>query len=258
MALNVVRLGNELQGEGFFTQWFYQESVSSTLDIARAMAERGAPEGTVVIAGRQTAGRGRLGRFWESPPGGAWFSLLLRSSRDLGQAGCISVLSAVALAQALREQYGLPVRVKWPNDLFLYGQKLGGILVELSSVGSRIDWLILGVGINVNNPLPKKTRVPAISLAVALTRSVELEDFYRVSLKALARSYLRFVREGFEPIRQCWREFSMLEDGVCVQKGEERFMAHVRGLSELGKLVVEREGRIEELVGEEVTVSLEE
>lgn len=258
MSLNVVGLRNELKSEGFFTEWFYQESVSSTLDIAREMAEAGAPEGTVVIAGRQTAGRGRLGRYWESPPGGAWFSLLLRSLRDLGQAGCISVLSAVAIAQALRERYALPVRVKWPNDLFLYGKKLGGILVELSSMGSRIDWLILGAGINVNNPLPKKTRVSPISLAVALARPVELEDFYCVSLQALARSYLRFLREGFAPIRQCWRELSLLEDGVWVQKGEERFMAHVRGLSELGKLVVEREGRIEELSAEEVTLGVKE
>jgi BirA family biotin operon repressor/biotin-[acetyl-CoA-carboxylase] ligase len=256
--LNVVRLSNELRSEGFFAQWLYQESVSSTLDLARGMAEKGAPEGTVVIAGRQTAGRGRLGRFWESPPGGAWFSLLLRSLRDLGQAGCISVLSAVAIAQALRERYELPVLVKWPNDLFLYGKKLGGILVELSSVGARIDWLILGVGINVNNPLPQGTRVAPISLAVALSRCVALEDFYRVTLKALARSYLMFLREGFEPIRQCWKELSLLEDGVWVRKGQERFLARVRGLSQLGKLVVEREGRIEELVAEEVTLGLKE
>lgn len=256
MSLDVVRLRQDLQHESFFAQWIYRDEVGSTMDLVRELADLGAPEGTVVIAGRQTRGRGRRGRGWESPLGGAWFSLLLRPSVELCRSGCISVLLAVAIARALREQYALPVSVKWPNDLFLERKKLGGMLIELSTVGERIEWLIAGIGINVNNSLPRETRIPSISLSSALAHPIELEEFFSVTLMVIARSYLRFLKEGFEPIRQKWAELSALHEGIWVQKGEERFEAHVRGLSDLGKLIVERAGRIEELAAEEVTLSL--
>jgi BirA family biotin operon repressor/biotin-[acetyl-CoA-carboxylase] ligase len=264
MALDLGYLQNELQDEGVFNEWLYREEVSSTMDVVRELAEAGAPEGTVVIAARQTAGRGRHGRDWESPEGGAWLSLLLRPPIELTQAGCISVLLAVAVAQALRERYELPILVKWPNDLLVDGRKLGGILVELATVGGRIEWLIAGVGLNVNNPLPRAPGVhlPPISLAVALGHDVELLEVYAIVLREIARGYRGFLREGFEPVRRKWTELSALEveEIINVRRGEERFEAHVRGLSELGRLVVEREragaGRIEELIAEEVTLSL--
>ncbi|OGF57361.1 MAG: biotin--[acetyl-CoA-carboxylase] ligase [Candidatus Fraserbacteria bacterium RBG_16_55_9] len=258
MPLDIARLRREFQGESFFTQWIYREEVDSTMDLARELAELGAPEGTVVIAERQTEGRGRRGRGWESPVGGAWFSLLLRPSIELCRSGCISVLLAVAIARALRERYGIPVSVKWPNDLLLNHRKLGGILIELSTVGERIEWLVAGVGINVNNPVPGEARIPSISLSGALARPVELEEFFVIALRAIAQSYSTFLSEGFEPIRQDWTGLSAVCDGIWVHKGEERFEAHARGLSDLGKLIVERAGRIEELVAEEVTLSLKE
>ena len=257
MSLDIIAdLQRALADERFFTRWIYRKEIGSTMDLAREMAEMGTPEGTVVIAGRQRAGRGRRGRGWDSPVGGVWFSLLFRPSIELCRSGCISVLLAVAIARALRERYGIPVSVKWPNDLMLHSKKLGGVLIELSTVGERIEWLIAGIGINVNNPLPKETRIPSISLSSALARPIELEEPLLVILKSIAQSYLRFLREGFEPIRHMWAEHSALYSGIWVQKGEDRFEAHVKGLSELGKLIVERAGRIEELVAEEVTLSL--
>ncbi len=256
--LKVSRLRAELESERFFARWIFREEVGSTMDIARELAEAGAPEGTIVFAARQTAGRGRRGRGWESPEGGAWFSLLLRPPMELCRAGCLSVLAAVACALAIRERYALPVRVKWPNDLLLDNRKLGGVLIELAAVGAHIDWLIVGIGINVNNPLPKEARLPPLSLAGALGHSIDLEEFFAVILRALARWYLRFLQEGFEPIRTMWAELSALEDGIWVQRGGERFEAQVKGLSELGKLIIERSGRIEELIAEEVTLTLRE
>jgi BirA family biotin operon repressor/biotin-[acetyl-CoA-carboxylase] ligase len=256
MGLDIDRLCAALKDEHFYRQWIYREEVGSTMDTAREEAERGAPEGTIVIAGRQMGGRGRRGRAWESPEGGLWFSLLLRPSFELCQSGCIAVLLAVAAAQALRERYALPVLVKWPNDLLLHQKKLGGILVELVSVGKRIDWLIAGMGINVNNPLPQEARTSPISLRQALGHPVELEDCLAVILRDIARTYRQFLRAGFEPIHQRWSEFSALSAGVLVHRGENRFDAQVRGLSELGRLIIERAGRIEELVADEVTLNL--
>lgn len=254
--------------------------LSSTNDYLKQRAESGAAEGTVVIAREQTAGKGRLGRSWASPPGGAWFSLLLRPRISVEQAGCISVLVAVSLAQALRERWGVPVGVKWPNDLYvirpnplspsLKGRgvsppalgvgerfaKLGGILIELSSQGSQIQWLIVGIGINVNNTLPEETRVPATSLARELGREISLDEFFEVALAALARGYERFLAEGFDFVREEWQRMSVLPKSLSVVTGAQRQEAEVLGLSESGKLIVRILERVRELSSEEVTLCL--
>jgi BirA family biotin operon repressor/biotin-[acetyl-CoA-carboxylase] ligase len=243
----------------FYREWFYREAVGSTMDVTRELAERGAPEATVVIAGEQTAGRGRHGRGWASPPGGAWFSLVLRPDIESSQAGCVSLLLGAALAGALRARYDLPVCAKWPNDLWLWNRKLGGVLIELSAVGGRLGWLIAGVGINVNNSLPEGARVPPISLAEALGRPVNINGLYAVVLGEIARSYREFSQRGFEPVRRRWWEFSLLQpgDAVTVERGDERYVARVRGLSDIGHLVVEDgDGRIEELAAADVTLCL--
>jgi BirA family biotin operon repressor/biotin-[acetyl-CoA-carboxylase] ligase len=230
-------------------------SLGSTNDYLKQLAESGAPEGTVVIAREQTAGRGRFGRRWLSPKGGAWFSLLLRPPIPVEQAGCISVLIAVSLARALREHWGVPVGVKWPNDLYGSGKKLGGILIELSSRGQQITWLIAGVGINVNNELPKETRVAATSLARELGRDINLERFFEVALEAIARGYERFLAEGFDFLRKEWQGLSVLPKRIEVLTDAERLEAQVLGLSESGKLIVRVGESIRELTSEEVTLA---
>jgi BirA family biotin operon repressor/biotin-[acetyl-CoA-carboxylase] ligase len=233
------------------------------MDVARELAGRGAPEGTIVIAGEQTAGRGRHGRAWRSPPGGAWFSLVLRPEIEPQAAGQVAVLLGVALAEALREAYGVPVAVKWPNDLWLRSRKLGGILIELSASGGQLDWLVAGIGVNVNNPAPRGTgmKASAISLGEVLGKLAQLEDFYVQALRGIARGYQRFRAEGFEPVRQAWPQLSLLREGdrVWVEGASERRAARVVGLSALGRLVVEweRDRRVEELIAEEVTLNVE-
>ncbi len=235
-------------------QIYLFESLDSTNDYLKELARSGASEGTVVIAREQTAGKGRLGRAWVSPVGGAWFSLLLRPTITLDQAGCISILSAVSLAQALRERWSVPVGVKWPNDLYVRERKLGGILIELSSQAQDIEWLVAGIGINVNNEPPKETRVPATSLARELGQQIPLEEFFDTVLLAIARDYQRFLAEGFEFIRQRWKELSVLTRCVGISLSTELLEAEVLGLSESGKLMVRTEEGVRELSSEEVTL----
>ncbi|HED03879.1 MAG TPA: biotin--[acetyl-CoA-carboxylase] ligase [Candidatus Fraserbacteria bacterium] len=255
MSFDLVRLQAELAGEHLFGELLYRDHIDSTMELARERAEAGAPEGTLVIAGRQSAGRGRRGRGWESPPGGVWFSLLLRPPIAACKAGCLSVLLAVAAAQALRRCYGLPVRVKWPNDLLLERRKLAGVLSELATVDGQILWLVAGMGINVNNVLPEGARIPPISLTQVLGHPVRLESCLALVLGEIASYYQQFLREGFEPVRAHWSEFSALDDGVWVRQGAKNFAAQVKGLSEMGKLIVEHDGRLEELSAAEVALS---
>jgi len=231
------------------------------MDLARSLARRGAPEGTIVSAEEQRSGRGRRGREWHSPPGGAWFSLILRPPIAPADAGGVSVLLGVSLARALREAYRVPAVVKWPNDLWLLRRKLGGVLLELSAQGERVEWVVAGVGINVNNPTPPD--VPAISLREAVGHPIALEGFYEIILRGIARDYRRFCREGFSFVRESWTEVSLLRPGdrVAVEKAgaEGSVPARVVGLSPQGRLVVEWDsGKREELWAEDVSLRLEE
>lgn len=230
--------------------------LGSTNDYLKARAQSGAPEGTVIIAKEQTAGKGRLGRSWTSPQGGAWFSLLLRPPIPAEQAGCISILIAVSLAQTIQERWKVPTGVKWPNDLYARDRKLGGILIELNSYSDKIEWLIAGIGVNVNNEPPIQTRVPATSLSRELGKAINLEEFFDVALDAIARDYGRFLLEGFEFVRKEWQKLSVLPQRIEVESDTERFDADVLGLSPLGKLIVRTRERVRELTSEEVTLCL--
>lgn len=139
--------------------------VTSTLDRLHELAAAGAPEGTVVVAVEQTAGRGSRGRTWHSPAGGLWLSWLCRPPGPVG----IEVLSlrvGLAVARALEALGGLPpVRLKWPNDVMIGERKLGGILCEARWQGDTLAWVAIGIGLNVTNPLPAEVAGQATRLA---------------------------------------------------------------------------------------------
>lgn len=254
MALDRERILGGLKDKHFWKELIVLEGVGSTNDVLRELAESEAPEGTVVIAESQTAGRGRFGRSWQSPQGGAWFSILLRPPISATSAGCVSVLLAVAIAQSLRGWLQLPVGVKWPNDLFLENKKLGGILIELITKGDKIEALIAGIGINVNNSAAPDARVVPISLKQVLGHVILLEEFFAVVLDGIADSYKCFLLQGFEPVLKWWRQLSVLGDLVEVHRSGRVFTAKVVDLSERGELLVETPEGIEALVGEEVTL----
>jgi BirA family biotin operon repressor/biotin-[acetyl-CoA-carboxylase] ligase len=247
-----------LAEENFYTECHYRESVDTTFEWLRDLDKAGAPSGTVVIAGEQTAARGRRGRGWVSAPGGAWFGMLLKPELALTDVSCISVVTAVAIAEGIREHTNLPVQIKWPNDLWLYKKKLTGILSELTTLGNKIDSLYLGIGINVNNPLPSDVRITATSLAENLGRNLDLQELYLALLREFSRTFQRFMNEGFEPIRSMWHNLSVLQGNILIHRDEKILEAEVRGMSDKGTLIVERAGQIEELVADEVTLSLKE
>lgn len=143
------------------------DSVESTMDLVHRLAEDGAPEGTVVLAAEQTAGRGSRGRPWHSSRGGLWLSLLRRPGRGGGE--LLSLRAGLALAEGLeRAEPGLRLALKWPNDLMCGDRKLGGVLCEARWAGEAPAWVAIGVGINVCNPIPADLAPSAVSLAERL------------------------------------------------------------------------------------------
>jgi BirA family transcriptional regulator, biotin operon repressor / biotin---[acetyl-CoA-carboxylase] ligase len=128
------------------------ESTTSTLDIAHSLASKGAPAGTLVIANEQTAGRGRGGKSWQSSPGaGLWLTLIERPA-DISGLGVLSLRIGLAAAEALDRFAPEPIRLKWPNDLYIDRAKLAGILVEARWREQSVEWVAIGLGVNVSPP----------------------------------------------------------------------------------------------------------
>jgi BirA family biotin operon repressor/biotin-[acetyl-CoA-carboxylase] ligase len=183
-------------------------TVGSTNDWLRAAAAEGAPEGLVVFAEEQTHGRGQAGRTWLAPPGsGLLVSVLLRPSLPLDRLATVSMLGATATAGAAVEQTGLPIVLKWPNDLIVGGRKLGGILTDSSIEGSQIDYAILGIGMNVNLSRRALAAIPgATSLQAELGHRVDRTAVARALVQALDLRYADIRHGQLEGIFAEWRE----------------------------------------------------
>jgi BirA family transcriptional regulator, biotin operon repressor / biotin---[acetyl-CoA-carboxylase] ligase len=179
----------------------------STNRVAMEMAEGGAAHGTVVVADAQTAGRGRRGRRWVSPPGkNLYVSLLLRPPVPTVEAPRLSLVAGVALADAI-EALGVPVSLKWPNDLYLGDRKAAGILAEMASDPDGVRYVVIGVGLNVNMKpadFPQELRGRATSLRIRTGRIFHRVDVLSRLLDAFGARYAEFIGGGFASLREEW------------------------------------------------------
>jgi BirA family biotin operon repressor/biotin-[acetyl-CoA-carboxylase] ligase len=185
------------------------ETASTNADAFR-LAEAGAEEGTVVIADTQKGGKGRMGRVWSSPPGiNLYCSIVLRPSVMPYQAPQLTFLSAVAVARAIEQTTALRPEIKWPNDVLIGGRKVAGLLNEMSAETDGINFVILGIGVNLNMlaaQFPDNLRTPATSLLLEQGRSVGRAQFAATMLDELDRLYGDFLTYGFAPVREEWQQ----------------------------------------------------
>jgi BirA family biotin operon repressor/biotin-[acetyl-CoA-carboxylase] ligase len=221
----------------------YFDSLDSTNVRAWQLGEEGAPEGTVVVADSQSAGKGRLGRFWTSPPGvNLYLSLLLRPPLPPRDAPQLTFLSALAVARAVEAASGLRPTVKWPNDILLDGAKVAGLLNEMNAETERINFLVLGIGVNLNMAaaqFPTQLRYPATSLLLATGRAVSRLHFCRLLLEELDRLYRLYLEEGFTPIRAGWEGyFALVGKQVSVDCTSHTIDGTVTGIDQDGALLL--------------------
>lgn len=238
----------------------YEESVTSSNEVLKKLADKNAANGTVCVAEEQTGGKGRLARGWFSPKGkGLWFSLLLKPSFLPQEAPKMTLLSAVAVVRAIREVCQVEARIKWPNDVLLNGKKLVGILTEMSAEFGHINYLVVGIGINVCVPhdmVPEELRPAAISIADAAEGKVD-----RVALLAKVLDYLEYYydiacREGFGPILDQWRDYSItLGKQVKVIAPDKTYVGTALDIDETGALQVKKEdGTVETVLAGDVSI----
>lgn len=179
------------------------DECGSTNDEALARARAGAPHGAIVIARRQTAGRGREGRAWASPDGGLYLSIVLRPELPLADVPPLTLAIGVGACDAARA-FGAPAELKWPNDLYVRGRKLAGVLVDAQSQGGALESAIAGIGVNLAMT-PDPVAATGISLVEASGRTVDRDAFVTELLAQLERWIDRYVAGGIAAIAPAWR-----------------------------------------------------
>lgn len=252
-GLTTARFGRQIE---------YRESVGSTNDLAKQLARAGASEGLAVIADEQVAGRGRLGRAWTTPRGSALaLTLVLRPDLPPYQAPRVTLVAAVAVAEAVRQATGLPAEIKWPNDLQLRGRKFCGILTEMEAEVERVLFLVCGVGMNVNLDaalLPAEVRETATSLLAEQGRPVSRAALVRAILERFESVYDELVAGHFDQVLDRWRRMSnTLGQEVRVQSviGAPTLWGVAEDVDPDGALLVrDSEGQIHRVVAGEVTL----
>ena len=223
------------------------DSVGSTNDEAKKLAEEGAEEGTLVWAREQTKGRGRHGRTWASPRGNLYMSLILRPDCALAEAAQLGFVTALAVGEAIGAVAPpmLEVTYKWPNDVLVHGRKVAGLLLESKSTptadrGGAVEWLVVGIGANVQSH-PADARFPATNL---IFEGVSPEVDESMLLEAICRHFLalanRWTEDGFAPIRRLWLGHAHgLGEAVEVRLGQETLRGTFREMDESGSLILE-------------------
>lgn len=236
----------------------YLDEIDSTNNEAKRLAREGAKEGTLIIADCQKSGKGRMGRVWSSPSGeGIWMSLILRPSILPREASQLTLIAGVAMAEAIEKVTGLTAEIKWPNDIVIHQKKVCGILTEMSAQIEGIEYVVLGIGVNVNMIAFTEELPYATSLAIEGKREYSRKQIIARFLEIFEEDYkvytqqpnLHFIKERYEA-----RCITLHKKVKLIMKDEEK-VAQALEINEEGELVVKlEEGSIEEIASGEVSV----
>lgn len=232
------------------------ESLPSTNDKAREMAQSGADEGIAIIASQQTAGRGRHGRSWDSPPGhGLYVSLILRPSIEPADFSVITLAAAVATHETLTQVYRISADIKWPNDVLARGRKICGILVESAIESGKLLYAVMGIGVNLGQPdFPEELKQSATSLFIESAHRVAPTDFFERLVIPLDEWYRKAIADPAAVIAR-WEAVSTYarDCPVRVEAADSIIEGTTRGLTEKGALIIElANGEIREIVSGEL------
>ncbi len=243
-------IASRLQTKWAGRRLVFFESTGSTNPDAKRFAEEGAPHGTTVVADRQTAGRGRRGRSWESPAGRSiYFTSIVRPAFVPDKASMITLVMALSVAEAIQEVTGLPTGIKWPNDIVVNGKKVVGILTEMSMTPemNEIQFLVAGVGVNVNQEsleeFPEELRGTATSLKIESGRQFDRAALLAEILARFEESYETFERTvDLSGLRARYESRRVGRNAVVrVLDPAGEYTGISRGITETGELIVEKE-----------------
>jgi len=240
----------------FGTQVYYQPRLGSTNDLARDLAVQGAPEGTLVIANEQTAGRGRMGRRWDAPPDTSLLmSIIFRPSLPVERSPRLVMACGLALAEACHELTSLPVQVKWPNDLQIGGKKVAGILAESAVSGEKAEWIVVGIGLNVNQVFEPGDPLWETATSLRMAGGNEY-DRAAVLAQSMARLKSWYSRLEDEALTEAWRKRCVtLGQRIRVSTAAGELIGLAEDIDTTGALwLCDDSGRRHRLLGGETTL----
>ena len=243
---------------------YIYRKVTSTNIIAKSLAANGAPDGTIVVSSFQTAGKGRFQRQWVCPPGkGLLFSMILRPDIDSQFIPQLTLLSAVVVAESIQKICGCEAGIKWPNDILINGQKVCGILAQNTFSGSRSEFVVLGIGINVNlnkDQLPAECRETTTSLFLTTGSKISRFELLKQLLTIWDRHYHNFLQSGYSYLRSQWLAKNItLGRIVSIKKDSYTLRGKAADISPKGGLIVVfPDGSREEYLAEDVSLGKEE
>ena len=259
-ALIDTELGYQLKTTFIGKTHHTYQTVRSTNDIAAGLAANGAVEGTIVTAEQQTAGKGRLGRKWHSPSGkGVYVSIVLRPKLKPEQAPGLSIMTALALAETVETFCDGHVRIKWPNDLLIDTKKAAGILTELYADNGNTNYVIVGVGINVNHTLsdfPDELHATATSLRRANKSKVDRVALLKEFLYRFEKRYRAYVKsKGLTSLSKIKSYSSLLNNRVTLRQGHAEISGIAKEITKSGALVLKNDaGKLLTITSGEVTI----
>ncbi len=239
-------------------KFHYFEEIASTNTHSRSLADGGALEGEVVIAEAQSAGRGRLGRRWVSPQfANLYVSFVLRPKLAPAEVPQITLLAAVALADTIETFVPVAPTIKWPNDILVEGRKLAGILTEVSCTAEGVDYVVLGIGINLNYPvemMPQEIRHRATSVLQLTGTPVRRESVLKRLIHDLDRCYGELEDFGFAPLAVRWQaRFGLRNRRVRVELLDQSVIGVARGIDRDGALLLQDEsGALQRIIAGDV------
>lgn len=254
-VLTLVEIEEELNTNYIGRNLFYYETIESTNTFAKKMA-LDQPEGTVVIAEEQSGGIGRMGRDWLSPKGqGIWMSIILKPEVEPMEVSKISLVGAAAVHSGLNKM-ALKSQIKWPNDILINGKKVAGILTEMSCELNQVNYLVIGIGINVNlEQLPKDLEEKASSLKIETGGVVDRKLLLAHILNHFEELYEEFKTGTIEStVKICKDNSVLLNEEVRIIKGKETRIGKALDINSSGELVVEFKEGIENIFSGEVSL----
>lgn len=241
-----------LETEIFGKDIYDYEEVDSTNVVAKKKAREGAETGTVVIADAQTGGKGRLGKVWDSPGGmGIWMSLIVRPEIPPQEVSGMTLVVGLAICQAIRKVTELEAYIKWPNDIVVNGKKVCGILTEMSAEMDRVNYVIVGIGVNVNTlDFPEELQNVGTSLKIESGKSYSRKDLVAQILMVFEKYYKEYVKEkSLEGILGAYKALCItLKNEVQIINKNDSYWAKPLDIDKDGALIVERKDGTEETI----------
>jgi BirA family biotin operon repressor/biotin-[acetyl-CoA-carboxylase] ligase len=241
--IDVDALKKSLAGKLIGHNIFYHSQTKSTNDEAFLLGLAGAADGTVVIADSQSKGKGRLQRSWHSPRGtNIYTSIILRPEIELRKASRIPIFAGVAVAEVLNQYCPGRIKLKWPNDVLLDGKKVSGILSQLKTSENKVDFIVLGIGINVNTDsgqFPQELQDTATSMFIKTGSRISRQELIISLYENLGKWYRNLMEAGFESIKDKWLAMSdMIDRRVEISFLGETVSGKVKGLDDAGSLIL--------------------